>query len=282
MDDFKVASRQAWSSVAHDWGELIRRIDRQLGPAADWMLEAADPRPGETVLELACGPATVSLRACAAVGEDGRVICTDFSEEMVEVARARIAAEGGHENIECRVMDAEAVDLADGSVDVVLCRMGYMLMGDPAGAIAHCGRVLRPGGRIALAVWAEGEANPWAMLPMTAILEHLALPPPPPDAPTLWALADPDRLQRLLTDAGLTAIRTEALDATVEYESVEDLVDMTARLAGPARALFASLDDDARRGIIDRLRGDSAPYEHHGRIAFPERIRVAAATKPDR
>src|SRR5947209_15920364 len=161
MNDFQTASLQAWSTVAPDWGELICDIDRQLGPAAEWMIEAVSLEPGEKVLELAGGPGTLSLLAADAVGASGRVICSDFAEAMVQTARQRVE-QAGRGNVECRVLDAQAIDLPDGAVDVVLCRMGYMLMGDPAAAIRESARILRPGGRLALAVWAEADANPWA------------------------------------------------------------------------------------------------------------------------
>jgi len=277
VDDFKAASMQAWSAVAPDWGELIARVDRQLEPAVDWMIEAADPQPGETVLELAGGPGTVSLIAARRVGESGRVIHTDFSAAMVDTARARIAAEAEHQNIESRVMDAEAIDLPDRSVDVVLCRMGYMLMGDPGKAIAESARVLKAGGRLALAVWDDDDANPWATVPMRAVMEHLGAPPPPPDAPTLWSLADPDRLTRLLSDAGLTAVQTTTLDGHVEYESAEEVVELIGRLAGPAKALIGSLEPAARQAIAERVDRETAAYRHDGRLLLPERIRVASA-----
>jgi SAM-dependent methyltransferase len=231
------------------------------------------------VLELAGGPATVSLAAARAVGGSGRVLCTDFSEAMVEVGRRRAAAEGDG-TIEFRVADAEALDLPDGSVDVVLCRMGYMLMADPAAALRESWRVLRHGGRLALAVWGEASVNPWAMVPMRAIMQHLGAPPPPPDAPGLWALSDAGRLRGLLGDAGFAEIETELLEGQLECESVGDWLELIARLAGPVRALMANLDDGARAAIADRIEQEAGPYRQaDGRLVVPERILVAAARR---
>jgi len=280
VNDFNAASLQSWSVVAPDWGELIGDIDRQLGAAARWMIDAVSLRPGDRVLELAGGPGTLSLMAAAAVGKQGSVICSDFAEPMVETARRRIAQEGAG-NIECRVLDAQAIDLPDGAVDVVLCRMGYMLMGDPATALRESGRVLRSGGRLALAVWSDAAANPWAAEPMQAIMGHLGSPPPPPGAPGLWALADEDRLRQLLTDAGLGEIRTEVLDGQMQYDSAEAWLETTARLAGPVRARFASLDAAGRSAIGRRLaQAAGAHREPDGQLKMPERMLVASALKP--
>ncbi len=280
MNDFQAASLQSWSAVAPDWGELIADVDRQLGSAATWMIEAVSLRPGERVLELAGGPGTVSLMAAAAVGEQGQVICTDFAEPMVQTARRRIAREGAG-NIECQVLDAQAIDLADGAVDVVLCRMGYMLMGDPATALRESARVLRSGGRLALAVWSGAETNPWAAVPMQAISSHLGAPPPPPGTPGLWALADEHRLRQLITDAGLGDIRTELLDDHLEYDSVGVWLEKTARLAGPIRVLFGALDEAGRTAINARVTEAAEAYRQpDGRLRMPERMLVVRATRP--
>jgi SAM-dependent methyltransferase len=279
MNDFSAASKQSWSMVAPDWGDLIADIDRQLGRPAQWMIEAVSLQPGEQVLELAGGPGTLSLMAADAVGEAGRVICSDFAEPMVDTARHRVEGDG-RGNVECRVMDAQAIDLPDGVVDVVLCRMGYMLMGDPATALRESARVLRPGGRLALAVWSEAAANPWARVPMAAIVEHLGAPPPPPGSPGLWALADEAELRRLLGDAGLGDIRTERLDDRVTYDSPEDWLATTARLAGPIRVLFANLDPAGRDAIAARVREGAEGYRQpDGRLAVPEQALVATAIK---
>jgi SAM-dependent methyltransferase len=281
VDDFRAASLESWSSVAPDWGELIPVVDRQLRRAAEWMIEAAAPGPGERVLELAGGPGTVGLTAARAVGQQGHVICTDFSEAMVGAARRRAADQQQAENVEFRMMDAEAIDLPDGSVDIVLCRMGYMLMADPATALKESARVLKPGGRLALAVWSKAADNPWAGVPMRAIMGHLGAPPPPPGAPGLWALADDDHLHHLLTSAGLESVRIELLDDHVEYESFEAWMELTRRLAGPIRALLENLDDDAQAAIRARASTEAEQYRNaDGSFSVPERMIGAAARRP--
>jgi SAM-dependent methyltransferase len=279
VEDFRVASRQSWSTVAADWGELTALVDRQLGVAADWMIDAAELKPGQRVLELAGGPGTLSLIAAREVGIEGGVVCSDFAEPMVDVARRRMAAESAS-NVECRVMDAEAIDLPDGAVDVVLCRMGYMLMADPLAALRETARVLTPGGRLALAVWSAASWNPWAALPMQAIVTHLGAPPPPPGAPGLWALADEQRLGGMLRDAGLEQTRIERLDDEVLYESVEHWFEQTSRLAGPIRALLANLDSDARAAIAQSMSDAATPYRQaDGSLSMPEQILAASAQR---
>lgn len=279
MDEYRAASLQGWSAVAPDWGELTDRVDRQLRKGADWMIEAVSLRSGDRVLELAGGPGTLSILAAERVGPDGTVLHTDFSEEMVKVAWQRFESEGVG-GIESRVMDAEQIELADGSVDVVLCRMGYMFTADPATAFRESARILAPGGRLALAVWTDAASNPWAALAMQAVMAELNTPPPPPDAPGLWSLGDRERVEGLLRDAGLGEIRLEVLDDTTEYESGAQWVDATRRLAGPFRALMANLEESVRDAIEARMLEAAKPYEQpDGRLAMPQQMLLAAAKR---
>src|SRR5262245_11313046 len=147
-------------AMAPGWERRRARIEEGAAPVREWLLRALAPAPGDTVLELAAGVGDTGLEAAAAVGPEGRLISTDLTPAMVEVARRR-AAQVGAANVEHRVMDAERIDLPEGSVDGVLCRFGYMLMADPAAALAGTRRVLRPGGRLALAVWGPPERNLW-------------------------------------------------------------------------------------------------------------------------
>ncbi|HWF25249.1 MAG TPA: methyltransferase domain-containing protein [Solirubrobacteraceae bacterium] len=279
MDDYRAASLQGWSAVAPDWAELTDRIDRQLGAAAEWMMEALALEPGERVLELAGGPGTLSLMAARAVGPDGHVIYSDFAEPMVTAARERLEREGVT-NVECHVMDAEAIDIPDGSVDAVACRMGFMLMADPAAAMRESARVLASGGRVALAVWAEPDSNPWAVLAMRAVASELGTPPAAPDAPGLWSLADKARLRETLEQAGLTSVRIVALDGTNDFDSADQWMELNRRLAGPLRTLMANLDERQRTAIEDSMREAVRPYQQSdGSISIPQRMLAASGRR---
>jgi SAM-dependent methyltransferase len=109
------------------------------------------------------------------------------------------------------VRDLEAIDEPDGAYDVVLCREGLMFVPDPARAAAEIARVLRPGGRAAIAVWAARERNPWLGLVLDAVTEQTGTPVPPPGVPGPFSLADPDGLVRLLSDAGLADITLDEI-----------------------------------------------------------------------
>jgi SAM-dependent methyltransferase len=209
------------------------------------------------------------------------VLHSDFSEEMVKVAEERFRSEGIDE-IESRVIDAEQIDLPDGSIDVVVCRMGYMFASDAGKALRESARVLTGGGRLALAVWTDAPSNPWASVPMKTVATELNLPPPPPDAPGLFALGDQHTLEGLLRAAELDEIRVEVLDGEVEFDSVEQWVEATTRLAGPLQALFANLDPGARDALERRIAEAGAPFAQPDRhVSIPQQMLVASATRID-
>ena len=187
--------------MAAGWYAQREQVWKASRPVSEWMVRKLDPRPGDTVLELAAGLADTGLMAARSVGESGLVIVTDFTPEMVAAARRR-AEELGVQNAEFRVLDAERMDLKTESVDGVLCRWAYMLMIDPSAAFAETRRVLRPGGRLAFSVWAARELNP-ALSLVGGVLESQGhIPPPDPEAPSAFAMADPGYIRELVVGAG--------------------------------------------------------------------------------
>jgi SAM-dependent methyltransferase len=277
-EDYTEVSRAQWTGVAEGWRRHAEELEENApGAATEWMLEAVAPQPGERVLELACGPAEVGLRAARQTGPDGRVVLTDFSEAMVDVARERAAGLG---NVELRVADAESLDLPDGDFDAALCRFGFMLMADPAAALRETHRVLRPGGRLALAVWAQAQENPWAFSFMRAIMEHFRAPPPDPDAPGMWTLADGGKLRQLLEGAGFGDVRIERVEGRMRYDSVDGWWDDTADLAGPAAALLRNMAEPDREAVRERIRVLAEPHTGpDGALDFPAAMQLAAARR---
>src|SRR3954464_221766 len=183
---YRAESRERWEAAAAGWAREREAFQRDAMPVSQWMLDAAHLQPGHTVLELAAGPGDTGLMAAELVAPDGKAIITDNSEGMLEAARAR-AKEVGATNVEIRAMEAEWIDLPTASIDAVLCRWGYMLLADPEAALRETRRVLRPGGRVALAAWDGPEENPWLALMGKVMIEHGLVEPEPPDTPGPFA-----------------------------------------------------------------------------------------------
>ena len=153
---------------AGSWGEHAEYVDARGAAVTEQMLAASRPQPGERVLELACGPGGVGIAAARLVAPGGEVVLSDVVAEMTAIAAARATAAGAG-NVQARVLDIERIDEPDASYDVVLCREGLMFAPDPARAASEIRRVLRPGGRVAVAVWGPRERNPWLGLVFDAV-----------------------------------------------------------------------------------------------------------------
>jgi SAM-dependent methyltransferase len=262
IDAFRGASCEVAQAIAPTWERRRAQIEEVATPVREWMLRELRPREGDTVLELAAGVGDTGFDAAAIVGERGRLISTDFSPAMLDAARRR-AAERGVENVEYRVTGAERIDLGDDSVDGVLCRFGYMLMADPAAALAETRRVLRPDGRLALAVWGAPERNPFFAIIARSLVQRGHVPPPePPPAPGIFSMASAQRTTQLLHGAGFTDVRTEEVPGWFALPDVDEYLSVIADTAGPLglalRALSDSARADVRADVQDALRSFAA------------------------
>jgi SAM-dependent methyltransferase len=187
---------------------------------------------------------------------------------MVEAARRR-GAELGLTNVEYRVMDAERMDLPDESVDGVICRWGYMLMADPAMALRETRRVLRRGGRLCFSVFASAEQNPWAAMPARVLIEGGHMAPPAPEAPGILALANLDRIKRLLADAGFSPPRTEEVPIVWSFESADEYWSFLKEVAGALAAVIAALPEDRQHAVRQKIEDRLGPFRRDGGYALP-------------
>jgi SAM-dependent methyltransferase len=276
--EFRRASHAVWEAMAPGWEERYGWFETTASPVTERMLDVLRLRPGETILELAAGAGVVGFTALATVGGRAHLIMSDFAEAMVEAARRR-GAELGFEGVEYRVLDAEALELPDASVDGVLCRWGYMLLADPAKAFAETRRVLRAGGRVSCAVFGAAAENPWVALPMDVLVESGHLPTPEPGQPGPLALGDQSRLRRLFADAGLTDPEIEEVPFVFGFTGEDDFWDYLTGTAGAVSMVLGRLDDEARAEVRARLAERLEPYAVGDALELPAVSLVAAATR---
>jgi len=277
QQDLRKGLHSMWAAVATSWGEHADFVDRRGRVLTDTLLDLAAPRPGERVLELACGPGGLGLAAAERIGPSGAVVLSDVASEMTAIAAQRAAARGLG-NVTTAVLDIERIDQPDASYDVVLCREGLMFAFDPRQAAREIRRVLRPGGRLALAVWGPRERNPWLGTVLDAVSAQIGAPVPPPGIPGPFALEDADKLGALLDEAGLRDVTVSEVSVPLEVDSFDEWWRRTTALAGPLAKLLALLPEDARRALEGRAREAAKPYETPDGLAFPGVTLVAAAT----
>jgi SAM-dependent methyltransferase len=277
IDDYRRTSFEISQAIAPGWHRRRAQFESAMTPVREWMVGRLAPRAGATVLELAAGAGDTGFTAAGALGESGRLICTDFSPAMLDTARRR-AGELGIGNVEFRVMDAEHLELDTASVDGVLCRFGYMLMADPAAALSETRRVLRPGGRLALAVWAAPERNPFFTLIAVTLVDHGHVVRPPDGIPNPFSMASPDRTRSLLDAAGFTAVTVDEIPVAFRFRDLDDYLGFMTDTAGPLAVALRRLPEPDRRNLVGALEEALGAFETDGGYTIPGAALVAAAS----
>ena len=261
-------SRAEWDAVATGWYSQREELWKSSRPVSEWMVRKLDPQPGDTVLELAAGLGDTGLMAARLVGESGRVIITDFSPQMVAAAHRR-AEEMEVENAEFRSLDAERMSLEANSVDGVLCRWAYMLMIDPARAFAETRRVLRPGGRLAFSVWAARERNPALSLAGGILVELGHIPPPDPEAPGAFVMADPGRIQKLVVRAGFAEPEIEEISFRWRFANQDAYWRYLMETAASVSPVLRALSPEALDTVRERVHEAARPFQSGEGYDFP-------------
>jgi SAM-dependent methyltransferase len=261
-------SRATWNAVAAGWYSEREELWKTSRPVSEWMVRRLDPQPGDTILELAAGLGDTGFMAAPMVGETGRVIITDFAPEMVAAARRR-AEEVGVENAEFRTLDAERMDLETDGVDGVLCRWAYMLMIDSATAFAETRRVLKPGGRLAFSVWAAPERNPGLSLASRVLVELGHIPPPDPDAPGAFVMADPGRIRELVVGAGFAEPEIEEVSFRRPFADQDDYWRFLTETSSALSPALRALPGEARAAVRQQVHELARPYHFGEGYDFP-------------
>jgi ubiquinone/menaquinone biosynthesis C-methylase UbiE len=277
-DELRAAQREHWERSAAGWSASNDRLQALTMPVSRWLVEAIEPQPGQRVLELAAGVGETGFLAAELIRPGGTLISSDGAQAMVEAARAR-AAQLGLDNVEHRLLELEWIDLPAASVDAVLCRWGYMLAVDRGAALRETRRVLRPGGRLALATWTEAARNPFATVPRRALVEAGLVDGFETAGPGMFDLGDPGALRELLEDAGFSEPVVEEVALTMRYADLDDYWAATSGISRSFGDLVATLDERQTVDLRERLAAATAPFaDADGALALPGVALVASAS----
>jgi len=276
-DEIRDGQRAAWARLSASWDKWDPIIMDQLGPVGDAMIERLGIAEDQQHLDIASGTGEPGL-SVARLAPRGRVVLTDLSPQMLEVAARRARAQGV-DNVETEVCSADDLPFGDVTFDSVSVRFGYMFFPDMAKATAEFVRVLRPGGRVCAAVWVKPEDNPWTSIAMEAIASETELPPPDPDGPSMFRCAAPGQVTALYTAAGLRDVEEWDVDIELVTQSPDEYWQMISEHVSLASAALQRVDERARERMRALAIANVSAFEHDGKIRVPGKARCIVGTK---
>jgi SAM-dependent methyltransferase len=267
--DYKSSVRREWTAAAAGWQKWLETLEAEdAGPAVTRvLLDQAHLQPGDVVLDVGSGYGEPALSAATAVGPDGHVTCLDISGDMLAFAETRARA-AGLSNVSFVEADIEALELAPASLDVVLSRATIMYASNPLETLRRLHTALRPGGRLAVAVWATPDKVAFAT-PVAVMIETLGLQPPAA-GPGPFALGADGALERLVRDAGFTDVVAGTALAVYETSSAEACTEWIRDVAPPITELIADQPEPVRQDVWDRVTRAWAPFQSpDGAVRLP-------------
>lgn len=263
--------RYGWDRAAARYEALWAEL---LGSAQALMLEQAALTPGEHVLDVACGTGLVSFAAARAVGDGGAVIGVDLSGAMIAVAM-RQAKDRQVANVAFERMDGESLDLPNGAFDVVLCSLGLMYLPNPEQGLREMRRVLRPDGRVALAVWGDRANCGWAEAFSIVDAEVAS-----DVCPLFFRLGRTDALSRACADAGFQDVTQQRLSTTLNHADDDDACE-AAFVGGPMALAWSHFDDAAKARVRRRYLEFIAPWRSGSGYRIPAEFVIVTGRAPE-
>ncbi len=276
-EQIRDAQRAAWARLSTAWDKWDAIILDQLAPVGAAIIERLDVGADQQHLDVASGTGEPGL-SIAKLAPAGRVVLTDLSAQMLDVAARRARAQGVT-NVRTAVCSADDLPFDDAAFDSISARFGYMFFPDVAAATAEFARVLRPGGRLCSSVWIDPERNPWTTLVMQAIATEVALPAPDPDGPGMFRCAAPGYVSALYERAGLRDVAEWDVGLELVTESPEQYWEMMSEHVSLAVAALSAIDEAARDRIRGRVLAEVASFEADGAIRVPGIARCVVGTR---
>jgi ubiquinone/menaquinone biosynthesis C-methylase UbiE len=249
------------------------------GPANELMLDLANLRSGDRVLDVAAGTGDQTLMAARRVGPTGYVLATDISASMLHLA-AEAARDAGLTHIETRVMDAGKLDLEPDSFDAVICRMGLMLMPNPVSALIEMRRVVKPSAKVVALVLSVEEKNPYLGIPLAVVRYRAKITSPAPARPGAFALAQPGMLEDIYSQAGFRDAAVQAVGLRRHFRCAADAVDALKEFSPFfLRDLMAKLSAGERDLVWSEIEDQLWQFQTPDGLEVPGEALIGAGAK---
>ncbi|MDP9071456.1 MAG: class I SAM-dependent methyltransferase [Actinomycetota bacterium] len=276
---YKTTTRQQWEDAAEAWHRWGPTLETWLGESTERMLDAAGVTTGSSVLDVAAGAGGQTLAAARRTGPEGRVVATDISPTILTYARKQ-AAEEGLTNVETVEADGEQLgDLADGSFDAGISRLGLIYLPDQVGALRGIRQALRPGGRVSAVVYSTPDRNGFFSVPVSVIRRRAGLPAPGPGLPGPFSLGSPGVLEEALASAGFRDVAVEAIDSPLLLSSAAECLRFEKESFGALHQMLAGVPQEERENVWAEVEDGLRQYETPSGFVGPCELLVGWGTR---
>ena len=276
---YKTTTRQQWEDAAEAWHRWGPTLETWLAESTECMLDAARVTAGSSVLDIAAGAGGQTLAAARRAGPQGRVVATDISPTILTYA-AKQAAEEGLTNVETVEADGEQLgDLAEGSFDAAISRLGLIYLPDQVGALRGIREALRPGGRVAAVVYSTPDRNGFFSVPVSVIRRRAGLPAPGPGLPGPFSLGSPGVLEQALASAGFRDVAVEAVDSPLLLSSSAECLRFEKESFGALHQMLAGVPQEAREDVWAEVEDGLRQYETPSGFVGPCELLVGWGTR---
>jgi len=273
---------QAWGESAPYWEKHRAMIRRMFEAMTAALIEEAGITQGQSVLDIAGGTGEPALSIAPWCAPSGSVVCTDAVSAMLSVAKAD-ALRRNLSNVRFVQCTGDSLPFRGSLFDSLVCRLGVMFFADPSESAREMLRVLKPGAKLALAVWHRSEANPFFYLGSQVLARHVEVPAFDPDAPGAFRFAAPGKLARLLERAGAAGIRERALTFRIEAPiGLDDFWTMRSEMSETIRERIAPLSAQERLAIAQEVRTAAREFFADDRMSFPAEALIVSGMRASR
>ena len=251
LEDIREQQKTSWNKFSPGWKKWDDLNMDFLKPMGDEIISLINPKGAEVVLDIAAGTGEPGL-TIATMLKGGKVIITDLSDDMLEIAREN-AMKRGIKNIETLACDVCELPFADNTFDAISCRFGFMFFPDMLLAAKEMVRVLKPGGKIATSVWNVPENNFWVTAFMEAISRNMELPAPLPGSPGMFRCAKDGFISDLFLEAGLKNITQKEIAGKMNFKTTDVYWSMMTEVISLVIAALSKADDDMKNKIMKEV-----------------------------
>lgn len=276
LEEIREQQKQSWNKFSPGWKKWDELTMDFLKPMGAAIIASIKPSGNDTVLDIAAGTGEPGL-TIATMLQGGKVTITDLAEDMLTITKENAARRGIY-NIETMACDVCELPFAGNSFDAISCRFGFMFFPDMQLAADEMIRVLKPGGRIATAVWNVPEKNFWVTATMGTINKNMELPPPPPGAPGMFRCAKPGLMKEIFEKAGFKNVTEKEVPSKLNSGTVETYWNMMTEVGAPVVAALSKADEamqqKIRKDVFELVRN-----KYPGTVALDASAIVISAEK---